>query len=116
MKKLLMKWFPSYFTVIKYVDAKEAVANELLYIQKINDENPESFIEELGMTEERADELDKLVRKSIIDAKTNTDVMVKCSKYCRHVNEVFFCTVLTEKRIRQMSNPLAMIFNHLGKS
>lgn len=63
----------------------------------------------LGITEERAAELEKIVGRSYADSNNIIQVMVGASKQCKHANELYMCSVILHHMHASRNNPLAAI-------
>ncbi len=73
---------------------------------------------ELGISTERAKELEKLMRKSLMAYDSLTDVLVEMSKQCKHANELVFVGMQVGSWYAQKHNPLTGLedlLKHLGR-
>lgn len=92
MKKLLMKWFPGYFNVVQMIDVSTLKQHGRFELTIVNPE--EDRIDTcLGITEERADELIRLIHKEIQERDSIVDVISEVGKHCVHINESVWCTM-----------------------
>ena len=100
MKKLKHKIL-SYFKRPKYIKVNSNEA-EKLCVLRIND-NTDSLIDALGITESRAEYLIIQMDELFNTEEDIADVAEKVSKICVHANELFFISMCIYKR--QNYNP-----------
>lgn len=86
MKKLLHKWFPKFFTII-VAPEKESP----LQIVIVNDES-DLLIEALGIHIDRAKELTQIASGFAHNSSKTTTAFQHTISYCKHQNEVIFCS------------------------
>ena len=89
-----MKWFRNLFK-----KKKKSYPQDNKFYLCIIDENGDKLHQNLGITEERAQELTKLC----IDSYQNNELLYKCLdnlvKGCVHTNEIVFATMVMHKII-----------------
>lgn len=96
MKKLLMKWFPSYFNVCKHYELdfeKLEGPNSALKIQVVDEETANTF-EKLGISPERGEFLERETKKCMIDHDSRIATMKAMEKHVKHINEFYMVSVL----------------------
>lgn len=107
MKKLLMKWFPGFFQVIKLIDTRNDLGekNPFQVVRVVEpEEDGDNLHTALGVTLERFEELLAMVRKSINDNNNTVDVMEDISGKAKHANEFFLMNVMMMKEINRMQS------------
>lgn len=109
MKRLLMKWFPSYFTVnnhvTKFLNVDDLGPFDALKVIEV-DKNSETITGGLGITDERAHELAKQVRIQFLECNNIVEIMVNMtSKYIKHPNESFFVAYQIANNMQRRNEP-----------
>jgi hypothetical protein len=104
MKKLLMKLFPSYFTVntTKVINFEDMEPSNNLHLQMVTDET-DNTLEALGITDERADVLIREVKKAILDSTCKISVMQKMEKHITHINEFYIVALMVQRETEMLS-------------
>ena len=116
MKKLLLKWFPSFFHVCVHNDVKfEDIKRDRALDVVLLDPESGSITQSLGITDERANELEKQCNIVWLEAKTFTATAELISQRCNHVNEYTFAMYLITKRMTQETIVIEAINSHLGR-
>lgn len=115
MKKLLLKWFPSFFKVSYTLDLEKAEAGNLgiVFVDTPNDK----IYEALAISEKKADDLEKFAFKALIDTDTFTDAIRLMEAECKHVNELVYGMFVLSNMRDKLSNPISgiMLRSILGK-
>jgi len=110
MKKMIKAWWAALFHRPKYIVAEVDKTNALHVVEIERDGD---LLSGLGMTKERAEELENLAEKVYNESNNVVEVMEKVSKHCKHANELYFVSmVITTEHNRGMSmknHPLMMI-------
>ena len=65
---------------------------EKIQVRQIND-NTEKLHEGLGITAERAEELNKIIVDAFMSCKDMVECGAKITKHCKHPNESFLCAI-----------------------
>lgn len=102
MKKLLLKWFPSFFHVcvhneIKFEDVKRDRALDIVLV----DPEAGNITSSLGIADERATQISKICQIAWIQNSTYTATIADVSKSCNHANELAFALYVLTKRMTE---------------
>lgn len=104
MKKLLMKWFPSYFNVTKIFDFDSIEVITHPYRLAQADLETSHTFKALGMTDERLIELFKKTKAAMITegCKIKTLIKLEANGEFKHINEFYAVAIFMEKEADMM--------------
>lgn len=106
MKKLLMKLFPKYFTVINKIELDRVeVLGHPYKLTCVNVDESNNTLDILGLTEERGYYLYKKIIGLIEskEAKDKVDLLIKMEPEIRHINEFYACVLFMDKIIETIA-------------
>jgi hypothetical protein len=93
MKKLLQKWFPSYFNICKHTWIDHEKLSEGNYAVTQIEESQDRISEVFGISPERYKELVKRADKAFMSTDTITGALEMASPICKHPNELAMLTI-----------------------
>lgn len=100
------------YTALKLEDFPDNTVKDfrLLILRDDDDDETPRFLHiELGITNERSDELTSMIQQAVNDSKTTVEAMNLVAPKITHLNEYFFVTTIMYNNLNRMSNPGKMI-------
>ena len=104
MKKLLMEWFPKYFTINNtfLIDTRDLEGGNNKFKVFHVDPGNEHMHEGLGMTDEQVKFFSTEIKRAILDSENTIDAMAKMTPHIKHANEFYMVSIMLYTEVQRM--------------